>query len=178
MTLRPLFFATLSQVLGGAISLPFYYAYHILWIDSAEILRVRDQDAAGALPFSFLLGAILPLILGCAPTWTGPESRPPEVHQKYLAFFQVDPLWVTLVQTIAVTLFRWLRSTKSGDLARAPRTAHRWTRASYLLAAASSAIGRLYTVARIYTSSEEGTTLARMRVPYAPAGPTGGLPDA
>ncbi|KAI0438132.1 hypothetical protein F4803DRAFT_111941 [Xylaria telfairii] len=174
----PLFFATLSQVLGGAISLPFYYAYHILWIDSAEILRVRDQDAAGALPFSFLLGAIVPLILGCAPTWAGPDSRSPEAHQKYLAFFQVDPLWVTLVQTIAATLFRWLRSTESGDLARAPKTAHRWTRASYLLAAASSAIGRLYTVARLCTSSEEGTTLARMRIPYAPAGPTGGLPDA
>ncbi|KAI1756303.1 hypothetical protein F4782DRAFT_328014 [Xylaria castorea] len=174
----PLFFWTLSQVLGGAISLPFYYAYHILWIDSAEILRVRDQDAAGALPFSFLLGAVLPTILGCAPTWAGPDSRSPEVHQKYLAIFQVDPLWVILTQTLLAKFFRWLRSTESGDLVRTPKTAHRWTRASYLLAAASSAIGHLYTAARIYTSTEEGTNLARMRIPYSLEGPTGGLPDA
>ncbi|KAI0466698.1 hypothetical protein F4859DRAFT_288390 [Xylaria cf. heliscus] len=174
----PLFFATLSQILGGAISLPFYYAYHILWIDSAEILRVRDQDAARALPFSFLLGAILPAILGCAPTWAGPESRSPELHQKYLAFFQVDPLWVTLTQTLMTKFFRWLRSTEGSDLVRAPKTAHRWTRASYLLAAASSAMGHIYTAARVYTSTEEGTNLARMRVPYPPEGPTGGLPDA
>ncbi|KAI0451164.1 hypothetical protein F5B21DRAFT_487903 [Xylaria acuta] len=174
----PLLFWTLSQVLGGAISLPFYYAYHILWIDNAEILRVRDQDAARALPFSFLLGAILPLILGCAPTWAGLESRSPEVHQKYLAFFQVDPLWVTLTQVCLVNCFRWLRSSGGGGLVRTPKAAHRWTRASYLLAAASSAIGRLYTVARVYISTEEGTNLARMRIPYPVAGPTGGLPDA
>ncbi|KAI0189162.1 hypothetical protein EV127DRAFT_433031 [Xylaria flabelliformis] len=174
----PLLFWTLTQCLGGAISLPLYYAYHILWIDSAEILRVRDQDAAGALPFSFFLGAIVPLIIGCAPTWTGPESRSPEVHQKYLAFFQVDPLWVILTQTVLATVFRWLRSTESGDVVRAPKAAFRWTRASYLLAAASPAIGHLYTAARMYTSTEEGTNLARMRIPYSLQGPTGGRPDA
>ncbi|KAI0538853.1 hypothetical protein GGR58DRAFT_279784 [Xylaria digitata] len=173
----PLFFVTLSQILGGAISLPLYYAYHILWIDGAEILRVRDQDAAQALPFSFLLGAVLPAILGCAPTWNGPDSRSPEVHQKYLAFFQVDPLWVTLIQTLLSKLFRRLRYSEGGNPTQAPKTAHRWTRASYLLAAASSAIGHVYTAARIYTSTEEGTNLARMRIPYPLEGPTGGLPD-
>ncbi|KAI0095844.1 hypothetical protein GGR51DRAFT_544556 [Nemania sp. FL0031] len=173
----PLFFATLSQILGGAISLPLYYAYHILWVEDAEILRVRDQHAAGALPFSFLLGAVLPATLALAPTWNGPESRTPEVHQNYLAFFQVDPLWVTMTQILLVSLFRWLDSTGGGDAARSPKTAHRWTRASYLLAAASSAIGRVYTVARLFTSTDEGTNLLRMRVPYSLEGPTGGLPD-
>ncbi|KAI0911234.1 hypothetical protein F4823DRAFT_586427 [Ustulina deusta] len=173
----PLVFVTLSQILGGAISLPLYYAYHILWIDGAEILRVRDQDAALALPFSFLLGAILPAILGLAPTWNGPEARTPEVHQKHLALFQVDPLWVTLVQTLLAKLFRRLLFSQSSDVVQAPKTAHRWIRASYLFAAASAAIGRLYTVARIFTSTEEGTNLVRMRVPHAPEGPTGGLPD-
>ncbi|GAW21539.1 hypothetical protein ANO14919_110620 [Xylariales sp. No.14919] len=167
----PLFFVTLSQILGGAISLPLYYAYHILWIDSADVLRVRDQNAAVALPFSFLLGAVLPAVVGCAPTWNGPESRSPEVHQKYLAFFQIDPLWVALVQTLLVKLFRRL------SVAQAPKAAYRWTRVSYLLAAASSAIGHIYTAARIYTSTDEGTNLARMRVPRPPHGPTGGLPD-
>ncbi|KAI1308309.1 hypothetical protein F5Y03DRAFT_350653 [Xylaria venustula] len=174
----PLFFVILSQILGGAISLPLYYAYHILWIDDAEILRVRDQNAAIALPFSFLLGAILPAILGSAPTWNGPDSRTPGVHQKYLAVFQVDPLWVTLIQTLLTKLFHRLFSTESGDLIQTPKTAHRWIRASYLLAAASSAIGRVYTAARIYTSTEEGTNLVRMRVPHPPAGPSGGIPNA
>lgn len=168
---------TLSQLLGGAISLPFYYAYHILWVDDAEALQVRDQHAAKALPFSFLLGAVLPAILGCAPTWNGPESRAPEVHQKYLAFFQVDPLWVTLTQTLLANLFRWLCSTEGEDPRQSPKTAQRWTRASYILAAASSAIGRVYTVARMYTSTDERTTLARIRVPRSLEGPTGGRPD-
>ncbi|KAI1425015.1 hypothetical protein F5Y12DRAFT_749282 [Xylaria sp. FL1777] len=175
--IRPLLFATLSQILGGAISLPLYYAYHILWIDGAEILRVRDADAAAALPFSFLLGAILPAILGCAPTWNGPDSRSPEAHQKYLAFFQVDPLWVTLLQALLAKLFHRLFSAESGDLSQVPKRAHKLIRASYLLAAASSALGRAYTAARIYTSTEEGTNLVRMRIPQPPAGPSGGLPD-
>lgn len=168
---------TLSQLVGGAISLPLYYAYHILWVDGAEALRVRDQHAAKALPFSFLLGAVLPAILGCAPTWNGPESRAPEVHQKYLAFFQVDPLWVALTQTLLESLLRWLSSAEGEDPRQSPTRAQRWTRASYLLAAASSAIGRLYTVARIYTSTDERTNLVRMRVPRPLQGPTGGRPD-
>ncbi|KAI0206713.1 hypothetical protein F4808DRAFT_405002 [Astrocystis sublimbata] len=173
----PLFFAMLSQFLGGAVSLPLYYAYHILWIDNAEILRVRDPDAASALPFSFLLGAVLPGILGCAPTWTGQESRSPQEHQKYLAIFQVDPLWVTLTQTLLATLFRWLRSSEGSHFIHDPKTAHMWTRASYLLAATTSTIGRVYTTARVYASTEEGTNLARMRIPYLMDGPTGGIPD-
>ncbi|KAJ8133486.1 hypothetical protein O1611_g145 [Lasiodiplodia mahajangana] len=173
----PLFFVTLSQILGGAISLPLYYAYHILWVEDAEILRVRDQHAAGALPFSFLLGAVLPAILGLAPTWNGPESRTPEVHQTYLAFFQVDPLWVTTTQILLVNLFRWLDSTGGGGAARSPKTAHWWTRASYLLAAASSAMGHVYTAARLFISTDEGANLVRMRVPYSLEGPTGGNPD-
>ncbi|GAP83081.1 putative flavin-containing monooxygenase 1 [Rosellinia necatrix] len=171
----PLFFVTLSQLLGGAISLPFYYAYHILWADGAEILRVQDQAAARALPFSFLLGAIFPAILGSAPTWNGAESRSPEVHQKYLAFFQVDPLWVVLTQTLLAKLFRWLGTSNGGDPLPAPKAAHRWTRASYLLAATSSAASHVYAAARIYTSTDEGTNLMRMRVPYPLEGPTGGI---
>jgi hypothetical protein len=177
--IRPLFFAMLWQILGGAISLPLYFAYHILWVDSAEILRVRDQDAAQALPFAFLLGAIFPAILGCAPTWDGPESRSPEVHQKYLAFFQVNPLWVALIQFILTKLFRWWHSHEgsNGDAGRASRRAHRGTRRSYLLAASSSAIGRVYSIARIYASTKETTNLVRMKVPYPIDGPTGGNPD-
>ncbi|KAI0521977.1 hypothetical protein F5B22DRAFT_594906 [Xylaria bambusicola] len=173
----PLLFATLSQFLGGAISLPLYYAYHLLWIDGADILRIRDRDAAMALPFSFLLGAILPAILACAPTWNGPDSRSPEAHQKYMAIFQVNPLWVTLLQTLLPKLFRWLHPNESSDRPQASKTAHTWVRTSYLLAAVSSAMGHIYTVARLYMSSEEGTNLARMRIPSPPQGPASGLPD-
>lgn len=158
--------------------MPLYYAYHILWIDDADVLRVRDRDAAMALPFSFLLGAILPAILACVPTWNGPDSRSPEVHQKYLAIFQVDPLWVALIQVLLPKLFRWLRSNERNNLTKSPKTAHTWIQTSYLLAAASSAMGRIYTVARVYMSTEEGTNLVRMRIPSPPEGPVGGLPDA
>lgn len=175
---RPLVFFTLSQCAGGAISLPLYYASHIIWADDTEILRVQDYDAARALPFSFLLGAILPAILGLAPTWNGPESRSPEAHQKYLALFQVDPLWVILTQTLLVKLFRLLRSTVGSTRVGSQKAIHRWTQASYLLAAASSAIGRLYTAARVYTNNDEGANLVRMRVPFPPEGPTDAFPNA
>ncbi|KAI2630027.1 hypothetical protein GGS21DRAFT_211448 [Xylaria nigripes] len=171
---RPVIFNCLSQVLGGAISLPLYFAYHVIWVDSTEILRVRDQGAAMALPWSFLIGAVLPTILGCAPTWNGPNSRAPEIHQKYLAFFQVDPLWVILTQIILTKVFGQICSNDGGN---APRTAHKWTRVSYLAAAASATIGHLYTIARIYNSTDERTNLLRMYLPVPPYGPTDGVPN-
>ncbi|KAI1825275.1 hypothetical protein F4861DRAFT_203453 [Xylaria intraflava] len=171
---RPIVFVALCQMLGGAVSLPLYYAYHMVWVDSAKILRVRDLNAATALPFSFLLGAVLPAILGLAPTWEGPDSRSPEVHQKYLAILQLDPIWIALTQAIVTNA---LGRTRPGSGVDPCRAAHGWTRSSYLLAAASSAIAHLYTAARILASTDERTNLLRMRVPSPLDGPTGGLPD-
>ncbi|KAI1270609.1 hypothetical protein F5Y18DRAFT_17934 [Xylariaceae sp. FL1019] len=172
----PVFFAILWQCLGGAVALPFYYARHIVWTDDAETLQVRDTSVAKALPFSFLLGAVLPAILGLAPTWEGPGSRSPEAHQICLAFFQVDPLWVMLTQAILTEAFRWSHNSSS-DVQQASKSARNWTRSAYVAAAVSSTIGHLYTVARIYSSSNENTNILRMRIPSSWNGPTGGVPD-
>ncbi|KAI0152903.1 hypothetical protein GGR57DRAFT_503411 [Xylariaceae sp. FL1272] len=172
----PVLFAILWQCLGGAVALPLYYARHIIWIDTAETLQVRDTSVAKALPFSFLLGAVIPAIMGCAPTWERPGSRTAEAHQKHLAFFQVDPLWVMLTQAILTKAFRQFNSTSS-DIQQASKPAQNWIRVGYIAAAASSTIGHLYTVARIYSSSDENTNFLRMRVPSSLNGPTGGVPD-
>ncbi|CAJ2503148.1 Uu.00g105420.m01.CDS01 [Anthostomella pinea] len=168
---RPLIFGILWQCAGAGIALPLYYAHHILWIDSSDILRVRNVDAARALPFSFLLGAIFPAVLGSAPTWNGPDSRTPEVHQKLLAAWQPDPIWVSLIQYVLTKSSAGLRS--RGEV---HPNAQLWIRTAYLVSAASSALGHIYTMGRIFLSTDEGTNLVRMCLPFPFTGPSG-VPD-
>lgn len=169
-------FALLWQCVGAGISLPLYFAYHLLWNDSAEVLQVRNINAARAIPFSFLLGAIVPAIVGSAPTWNGPESRSPEVHQEILAAWQLDPIYVSLIQMALTNSSSWLQGERSGGQKRDARAAHAWTRASYLAAAFCSSLGHLYTVGRFLTSTNEGTNFVRMYVPFPFTGPAG-APD-
>lgn len=149
------------------------------------MLRVRDADAAKALPFSFLLGAIAPAVVALAPTWQGPDARSATVHQTYLALFQVNPLWVASIQAILTLAFRRMRLSGGGGGAAGPglaatmtaadiRTAHRWARSSYLVAAGSSSMGHVYTAARAWVSTDKDANLFRMRVPSPPYGPAGG----
>ena len=140
------------------------------------MLQVRDVNAARAIPFSFLLGAIVPAVVGSAPTWNGPESRSPEVHQGILAVWQADPIWVSLIQIALTNSSSWLRGERSGGQKCDARAAHAWTRASYLVAAVCSGLGHLYTMGRIFTSTNEGTNFVRMYVPFPFTGPAG-VPD-
>lgn len=140
------------------------------------MLQVRNVNAARAIPFSFLLGAIVPAVVGSAPTWNGPESRSPEVHQGLLAAWQPDPIWVSLIQIVLTNSSSWFRGERSGGQRRGTSAAHAWTRASYLVAAACSALGHLYTMGRILTSTDEGTNFVRMYVPFPFTGPAG-VPD-
>ncbi|KAI1437788.1 hypothetical protein GGR50DRAFT_604920 [Xylaria sp. CBS 124048] len=176
---RPVVFMMFSQMFGAAISLPLYYSYHVLWVNSARTFPVRDLNAAMALPFSYFLGAVVPVVLVLAPAWKGPNSRPPEAHQNYIALFQPSPLWMALIQTIMTGLLgRLPRSRNGGGSSGNPtRTAHGWTRATYLLAAVTSALTRLYTAVRIYTSTDATTSVLQLRIPSPPSGPARGLPD-
>ncbi|XXH00687.1 hypothetical protein Hte_007037 [Hypoxylon texense] len=159
---RPIIFGLLWQAFGAAIALPLYYYAHI---SQGAINRaganVQNLHQARAMPISFLLGAILPAVIGMAPTWQEPGSRSPILHQKILAAWQLDPVWVSLIQTSLAWGFSKLPS--RGDEKHRVQSC---IRGSYTLAAASSALGHLYAMTRALNSKNEGTTLWRMYVPF------------
>ncbi|KAI0157189.1 hypothetical protein GGR52DRAFT_565590 [Hypoxylon sp. FL1284] len=159
---RPIIFGLLWQCFGAAISLPLYYAVHV---SSGAIhgasANARHLHKARAIPFSFLLGAIVPAVIGMAPTWQEPESRSPTTHQTILAAWQPDPVWVSLIQASLAWIFSQFPS--RGD--EKPKV-YACIRSSYLLGALSSATGHLYTVARVMSSENEGTNFWRMYVPF------------
>ncbi|OTA96531.1 hypothetical protein M434DRAFT_373589 [Hypoxylon sp. CO27-5] len=165
---KPIVFGILWQCFGAAISLPLYYALHVSWANQSKIFRATNVDLVRAIPFGFLLGAVVPAIIGMAPTWNGPESRTAEMHQNILFAWQPDPIWVSLIQTgiIAAT-----RSTVSRD--NGTSTTKKWTSISYLLAALSSAVGHLYTMGNVLSEPNPIATLTRMYVPFLFSGPAG-----
>ncbi|KAI0104692.1 hypothetical protein GGR51DRAFT_572643 [Nemania sp. FL0031] len=57
---RPTVFGILWQCFGAAIALPLYFAIHLPWATSSRISPVHDDMQALAIPWSFLLGAVLP----------------------------------------------------------------------------------------------------------------------
>ncbi|KAI1332740.1 hypothetical protein F5Y16DRAFT_418677 [Xylariaceae sp. FL0255] len=171
----PGFFATLWQFAGGAIALPLYYAYHILWEDNFQVRRVQDENAARSLPFSFLLGAILPAIICLAPTWEGPESRSVEAHQTLLAVFQANPIYVALIQASLVYVFEMVYSRTRAGPGLPSRAAYQWIRGTYVIAAFCSTTAHVYTWLRVLASTEESVTLMQMRVPFYAGGIHDGL---
>ncbi|RYP71304.1 hypothetical protein DL771_004881 [Monosporascus sp. 5C6A] len=173
---RPVIFGILWQCFGAAISLPLYYACHLLWVTETEVYRVRNLNKARAIPFSFLIGAIIPALIGMAPTWNGPDSRSVVAHQTILAIWQPDPIWVAWIQMGLQNMTRWLRGQTGPDVRKPTHNSFLWIRGSYVLAAVSSAVGHLYAVGRVLTSNDQNTNFVRMYVPFPFTGPAG-VPD-
>jgi hypothetical protein len=168
---RPLVFGILWQCVGAAISLPVYYALHLEWVSHTKIVRATKLDKARSIPVAFILGAVIPWLVGMAPTWLGPNVDA-EVHQTILFFWQPDPVWVSGILTAAVSTSTWLFSRSAGG--RNDQAKIRWwVRTSYLLAATSSALGHLYVAGRIINSNSEAVAFLRMYVPLQLVGPSG-----
>lgn len=131
-------------------------------------LSVSYSLEAKALPFSFLLGAILPAVIGMAPLWLGYGSRSAETHQYILAFWQLDPVWVSLLQMVAVAVFvqgEKSKATLYEGQSHPSREAHTWVSISYLLAALCSALGHTYMANRVVQKGDIVAHLQRMFVP-------------
>lgn len=148
------------------------------WVGQGKIARAVDLDKARALPLSFILGAVIPVVIGMAPTWFGPKVRTAEAHQIILAAWQADPLWVSWILNCTAHAGAWIRGRKvAGTADDDRRKAYWWVRASYLLAASSSAMGHLYVVGRtLRSSNREAVNFVRMYVPLLSpiiAGPAG-----
>ena len=142
------------------------------WVGQDKIVRAVDLEKARVLPLSFILGAVVPAVVGMASTWFGPQVRSAKAHQTILAAWQLDPLWVSWILMGTVHAGAWFlgRSTGTAD---DRRKAYWWVRASYLLAAISSILGHLYVVGRIIRSDSEAVNFMRMYMPFPVTGPAG-----
>lgn len=162
-TNSPIIWGLLWQAFGGAIALPLYYYHHLRWVGAtADRLCPTELASARALPLSFSLGALLPTIIGMLPTWY-PRSN--ELHQTVLAAWQPDPVWVSVIQSALVVVFQTTE--------RSTTTAVWWVRFSYLMAAASSASGHLYTASSLLLSTDPALGFVRVYVPFLFSGPRG-----
>ena len=169
---RPVLFGLLWQCFGAAISLPLFYAVHLEWTTRAKTTRAGNLEEVRFLPLGFILGAVLPAVVGMAPTWFGPELRSAEVHQIILAAWQPDPIWVSWTLQAAAYAGTYLIGRSAGT-PEDRRKAYWWVRVSYLLATISSALGHLYVVSRIISGYGEIVNFTRMYVPFPITGPAG-----
>lgn len=122
--------------------------------------------SARAIPISFAIGALLPAVIGMLPTWFDRSARS---HQKILAVWQPDPVWVSVVQTAAVLSLRRFSTGSNKD----NEQSFWWTRTSYLIAAASSATGHIYVIARMTLTNDVSLGFTRMYIPFLFTGPAG-----
>lgn len=152
--------------------MPLYYALHLSWLLTAPRAATSAVDLRGArvIPFGFLLGAFLPAVIGMLPTWTGAAARSAGDHQRILAAWQPDPLWVSLTQSALVFgLGRLLRTEGRGSSPRDQVSC--WVRGAYLLAAMSSVCGHVYTMITVLLDPQ--LSLWHMYVPSGRYGPSG-----
>lgn len=165
--ISPIIWAFLWQGFGAAISLPFYYYNHLKWLNSRpQVPSVATESSSRALPISFLLAAVFPMIVGMLPTWADRSSA---LHQNVLAAWQLDPVWVAAIQAGCASIFAGpvaLSSKKNGS-------AVYYTRVSYLLATLLSASGHLYALGKMVSSADPRLGLVRTYVPYLFSGPEG-----
>ncbi|KUL83284.1 hypothetical protein ZTR_09133 [Talaromyces verruculosus] len=160
---NPIIWGLMWQAFGAAIALPLYFRAHLKWIDKVgDRISSVDVGSARSLPASFILGALVPAIVGMLPTW---YPRPDVLHQNILAAWQPDPVWVSVLQATQVFIL-FSRARNDGR-------AVWWTRLSYLLAALSSAAGHIYGMGSILVSTDPATTITKVYVPYLFAGPEG-----
>lgn len=172
----PIIWGLLWQCFGAAIALPLYFYNHLHWLEDlrntrgSSVLATTAAASAAAIPVSFIIGAVVPAIIGMLPTWLPRDSQ---AHQTILAFWQPDPVWVSLTQAVFAALFTriwWKGSSKTAStapgMASGKSEASGWIRASYVLAAVSSATGHSYaTYKALLCTSEPGVSWWRMYVP-------------
>lgn len=100
------------------------------------------------------------------PTWV---NRSASAHQRILAVWQFDPIWVSAIQAAGVMSFSRFQKNSEKNHQRP----FYWVRTSYLVAAVSSATGHLYAVIIMISSSDPSLDLVRVYIPFISRGPSG-----
>ncbi|PUU76844.1 hypothetical protein B9Z19DRAFT_1087563 [Tuber borchii] len=91
----PSIWSQAAQVISGAILCPIYYLISAYFPPSGQ----PSVKAVAAIPYSILVGAILPTIIALAP---GILPRDEHAHQIILAIWQLIPAYVSFVQVLLV----------------------------------------------------------------------------
>lgn len=146
--------------------MPLYYAMHIGWALHDQATGTVSFADAVAISVSFFFGAIAPAIIGMLPTWVGPASRTAMEHQRILAAWQPDPVWVSWIQLSLAAVIRRIWKSPRG-----PRASHRLIHGSYLLAAICSTVTHVYVILKALWAAD--LRLWAMYVPNGFAGTPG-----
>ena len=175
ITRRPVIFGLLWQMFGAAISLPLYHALHISWLLDApqDATSVVDPCGARSIIMGYLFGALFPAAIGMLPTWTGAASSPLAAgnHQRILAVWQPDPLWVSWIIQLALLWYEGVkRPTPSRSSPWNSCISSRRVCGAYLLAGIVSTSGHLYT--KITAVLDPQLRLWEMYVPGGWSGPS------
>lgn len=111
-------FGLILQNITFAVTVPIYLFIHLLTSPAASsfpgkyassVFRVSPVDLA-ILPFSIILGYIVPSILMALPA---PLVVSPNLHQQFIALWQPFPLWTALIQWLAKFVYTLFSSENS-----------------------------------------------------------------
>lgn len=65
------------QIFGGAVLLPIYYSRRLQWAsEQHDVLAPSDVSSSRAIPVSFIVGVVLPIIMAMLPTWSHTSLDP------------------------------------------------------------------------------------------------------
>lgn len=152
------------------MAFPLYFGLHVRWTSRNRPAQVADLHQVRALPVAFALGAVAPMVMMMAPTWLGPGGRSPAWQQTIIALFQPSPILFSFILALLSRASARL-DPSSPNGTGASRSARRWVRGFYLLAAALAGIGRIYVFTRIITAADNSVNFVRMYVPLPSTGP-------
>lgn len=113
------------HLLSSPVAKPFPGTY------ANSVLLIQPWDLK-ILPTAILLAYILPSILMCLP----PSLTTSELHQKYIAFWQLFPLWTTFIhyflKKCCECVVRRMEKRDKRNRAPTPRAAHYLSNAGYV----------------------------------------------
>ncbi|KAJ5788019.1 hypothetical protein N7457_003009 [Penicillium paradoxum] len=172
---NPIVWGLVWQAFGGAVAFP---AYFLVWLktrDDINIVRKGVQKSsmamasARAIPFSFLLGAVLPAVIGMMPLWS---ARSDNMHQIVLALWSADPVWVSLIQQLLVKAqMMWIpkAAPEQTDITSW------WLRVAFFLSATVAGITHIYALGSLIQSKSDIMALARIYLPWPDQYPHGAV---
>ncbi|KAI6087582.1 hypothetical protein F4821DRAFT_258936 [Hypoxylon rubiginosum] len=190
----PIIFGILWQCFGGAIALPLYFMIHLPWVANGHFtrnggytrkgdcsrkggcMRVVNAEQIFAIPCGFFIGAMLPAIVGMGSQWFGSGARSLDAHQLILGLWQLVPVWVSCIQMVVSKAYAIIRPTSYGSSSReqSDKQAYHWTRTTYLLTAAMSGAGHLFTIWGILKDDARSCSFVNMYVPWPFSSLSGG----
>ncbi|KAI1387732.1 uncharacterized protein F4822DRAFT_444330 [Hypoxylon trugodes] len=171
---NPIYIALLWQACGGAVAMPLYFGVYTSWASRIKPAQIMDIHKARALPVTFALGAVAPMLFLMAPTWLGPEVRSPTTQQLIIAVFQPSPILASLLTSLVSRASAYLSGAQNitPKIESHDNEASSWIQRAYLIGAAASIVGHFYVLTRIFIAVDSNfVNTTRMYLPFPISGP-------